>query len=204
MPKITDIQIQKNNKTRANVYIDGEFAYALDMLFIMKFGIKIGADVYEDILTKALQDSERSVCFEKAMSYLSRGMKTVRQMRDYLLGKGYDNETVNYAIGKLTDYKYLNDEYYAQVYVEQNAATKGERRLKQELQQRGIPNSIAEKYCTTEPDVTAENAERLAEKYMRNKPPDLKTLSKLQRYLLSRGYDFDVVNAVLRNYKTDD
>lgn len=204
MPKITDIQIQKNNKTRANVYIDGEFAHALEMLTVMKLGLKIGADVYEDILTKALRDSERSVCFEKAVNYLSRGMKTCKQMRDYLLGKGYDNETVNYVIDKLLDYKYLNDEYYAQVYVEQNVANKGERRLKQELQQRGIPNSIAEKYCVTEPDVTTENAERLAEKYMRNKPRDLKTLSKLQRYLLSRGYDFDVVNAVLRSYKLDD
>lgn len=204
MPKITDIQIQKNNKTRANVYIDGEFAYALEMLTVMKLGLKIGAEVSPERLTEALRDSERSVCFEKAVDYLSRGMKTCKQMRDYLLGKGYDNETVNYAIGKLTDYKYLNDEYYAQVYVEQNAATKGERRLKQELQQKGIANSIAEKYCTTEPDVTAENAERLAEKYMRNKPRDLKTLSKLQRYLLSRGYDFDVVNVVLRSYKISD
>ena len=204
MPKITDIQIQKNNKTRANVYIDGEFAYALEMLTVMKMGIKIGADVFDDVMEKALQDSERSVCFEKAMGYLSRGMKTCKQMRDYLLGKGYDNETVNYVIDKLTDYKYLNDEYYAQVYVEQNVANKGERRLKQELQQKGIANSIAEKYCVTDPDVTAENAERLAEKYMRSKPRDVKTLQRLQRYLLSRGYDFDVVNAVIRSYKTDD
>ena len=204
MPKITDIQIQKNNKTRANVYIDGEFAYALEMLTVMKMGIKIGADVFEDLLAEALRDSERSVCFEKAMGYLSRGSKTCKQMRDYLLGKGYPVEIVDHVIDKLLDYKYLNDEYYAKAYVEQNAATKGERRLKQELQQRGVPQRIIEKYCVAEPDVTAENAERLAEKYMRSKPRDVKTLQRLQRYLLSRGYDFDVVNAVIRSYKTDD
>ena len=51
MPKITDMQIQKNNKTRANVYIDGEFAFALEMLTVMKLGLKIGADVSTEKLT---------------------------------------------------------------------------------------------------------------------------------------------------------
>ena len=203
MPTITDMQIQKNNKTRANVYVDGEFAFALEMVSVMKLGLKIGAEVSVDRLSEAVLDSERSVCFDKAANYLSRGMKTRKQMRDYLLGKGFCDETVNYVIDKLLDYKYINDEYYAQVYVEQNVATKGERRLKQELMQKGILSAIAEKYCATEPDVTTDNAERLADKYMRNKPRDLKTLSKLQRYLISRGYDFDVVNAVIRSYKLD-
>ena len=45
MPKITDMQIQKKNKTRANVYLDGEYAFALEMLTVMKLGLKIGQDV---------------------------------------------------------------------------------------------------------------------------------------------------------------
>lgn len=204
MPKITDMQIQKKNKTRANVYIDGEFAYALEMLTVMKLGLKIGAEVSSDRLAEAVTDSERSVCFEKAMNYLSRGMKTCKQMREYLAGKGYEREIVNYVIDKLVDYKYLNDEHYARAYVEQNQASKGERRLKQELQQKGIPAAIAEQYGVVEADAAMDNAQRLADKYMRSKPRDLKTLQKLQRYLLSRGYDFDVVNAVTRAYKLDD
>lgn len=204
MSKITDMQIQKNNKSRANVYIDGEFAFALEMLTVMKLGLKIGAEVSNERLSEAVNDSEKSVCFDKAMSYLSRGIKTCRQMRDYLMGKGYSRETIDYVIGKLIDYKYINDEYYAKTYVEANLASKGERRIKQELHQKGIPSAIAEKYCVVESDVAANNAERLAEKYMRNKPRDLKTLSKLQRYLLSRGYDYDTVNAVSRAYKSDD
>ena len=204
MPKITDMQIQKNNKTRANVYIDGEFAYALEMLTVMKLGLKIGAEVSCERLTEAVTDSERSVCFDKAMNYLSRGMKTCKQMRDYLIGKGYSTDIVNYVIDKLVDYKYINDEYYARVYVEQNQASKGERRLKQELQQKGIPSGIAEQYCVVEEDTAQANAQLLADKYMRNKPRDLKTLGKLQRYLISRGYDFDTVNSVSRSYKLND
>lgn len=203
MPKITDMQIQKNNKTRANVYIDGEFAYALEMLTVMKLGLKIGAEVSTDKLAEAVYDSERSVCFDKAMNYLSRGMKTCKQMRDYLIGKEYSVEIVDAVMDKLVDYKYLNDEYYAKMYVEQNVATKGERRLKQELQQKGIARELIDNACVIDDDTESASAERLAEKYMRSKPRDEKTLSKLQRYLLSRGYDFDTVITVARKYKND-
>ena len=201
MPKITDMQIQKNNKTRANVYIDGEFFVALEMLTVMKLGLKIGQEVSQDTLTEAVFDSEKSVAFEKAMSYLARGMKTVKQMRDYLTKKGYTPNVVEYVITRLKEYRYIDDVAYAKSYVEHNSATKGERRLKQELVSKGIALSVAEEHAQLDGEQALADAMRLAEKYMRNKTLELKTLQKLQRFLLSRGYDFDTVNTVLRNYK---
>lgn len=203
MPKITDMQIQKNNKTRANVYIDGEFAFALEMLTVMKLGLKIGQEVSAERLSEAVFDSEKSVAFDKAMNYLGRGMKTCKQMRDYLSQKGYPGQIVEYVIAKLKEYRYLDDNIYAQTYVEQNVRTKGTRRLKQELVQKGISVSQAEEYSQIDGELALDNATRLAEKYMKNKPHDLKTLQKLQRYLVSRGYGFDTVNTVVRSYNLD-
>ena len=128
MPKITDIQIQKNNKTRANVYIDGEFAFGLEMLTVMKLGLKIGKEVSEQTLAEAVFDSDKSVALTKAVGYLSRAMKTRRQMRDYLTGKGYSPRIISYVLEKLEEYRYVDDEAYAKLYVEQNSANKGERR----------------------------------------------------------------------------
>lgn len=203
MPKITDMQIQKNNKSRANVYIDGEFAFGLEMLTVMKLGLKIGKEVTEEQLAQAVFDSEKSVAFERAVNYLSRCMKTCKQLREYLTGKGYTQEVVSNVVDRLKELKYLDDETYARLYVEQNSVNKGERRLKQELQQKGVPQRIIDKYCVVQAEVSEDNAERLAEKYMLNKPRDLKTLQKLQRYLLSRGYGFDTVNQILRAYRQD-
>ena len=203
MPKITDMQIQKKNKTRANVYVDGEFAFALEMLTVMKLGLKIGQEVSQERLAEAIFDSEKSVAFEKAMDYLGRGMKTAKQMRDYLEKKGYDPRVVDYVVMKLKEYRYVDDDAYAKLYVERNAATKGDRRLKQELIQKGIAVSRAEQYAVTDDEQALPNATRLAEKYMKNKPVTIKTLQNLQRYLLSRGYGFDVVNTIVRGYKVD-
>ena len=204
MPKITDISIQKNNKTRANVNIDGEFAFGLEMLTVMKLGLKIGQEVSEQRLKEAVLDSEKTVALEKAMNYIGRGRKTNRQMREYLEKKGYDNEIVQYVLGKMKYYGYVDDHAYAVAYAEQNMQTKGARRIRQELLQKGISVAEAEAQSAQDSDVSRKNAARLAEKYMKNKPRDLKTLQKLQRYLVSRGYDFDCVNSVVRIYRTDD
>lgn len=197
MPKITDIQIQKNNKTRANVYVDGEFAFGLEMLTVMKLGLKIGKDVSVQELDEAVFDSEKSVAFEKAVDYLGRCMRTCRQMKEYLGKKGYSQKVVDYVVAKLKDYKYLDDDLYAAAYAESASANKGNRRIRQELMQKGISASLAENVAI-DSETAQLAAERLAQKYMRGKTCDVKTLQKLQRYLLSRGYEYDVVNAVVR------
>ncbi len=201
MQKITDIQPQKRNKSRVNVYVDGEYVLALELLTVMKLGLKIGTEVTETQLADAALDTEQSVALERAMNYIARGRKTSFQLRKYLTDKEYAPAVVNYVMDKMKYYGYIDDKAYAQAYVEQNSQSKGARRVKQELIQRGIKLSEAEEVSEQERDFSLDNATRLAERYMRGKNCDIKTIVKLQRYLVSRGYDFDIVNSVVRAYK---
>lgn len=201
MQKITDIQPQKRNKSRVNVYVDGEYVLALELLTVMKLGLKIGTEVTETQLAEAALDTEQSVALERAMNYIARGRKTSFQLRKYLTDKEYAPAVVNYVMDKMKYYGYIDDKAYAQAYVEQNSQSKGARRVKQELIQRGIKLSEAEEVSEQERDFSLDNATRLAERYMRGKDCDIKTIVKLQRYLVSRGYDFDIVNSVVRAYK---
>ena len=201
MPTITDMQIQKRNKSRANVYLDGEFAFALEMLTVMKLGLKIGKQVDVDTIKQAVFDSETSVAFGKAVDYLARAMKTTKQMRDYLTKKGYAQEIVDCVIDKLKGYKYLDDETYARLYTEQSKGHKGERRIKQELLNKGISHAEVDDQVQIDTQDQLECAMTLAQKYLKNKDRDVKTMQKLQRFLLYRGFDFDVVNSVIRNFK---
>lgn len=201
MQKITDIQPQKRNKSRVNVYVDGEYVLALELLTVMKLGLKIGTEVTEAQLAEAALDTEQSVALERAMNYIARGRKTSFQLRKYLTDKEYAPAVVNYVMDKMKYYGYIDDKAYAQAYVEQNSQSKGARRVKQELIQRGIKMSEAEEVSEQERDFSLDNATRLAARYMRGKDCDIKTIVKLQRYLVSRGYDFDIVNSVVRAYK---
>lgn len=201
MPTITALEVQKRNKNRVNIYIDGEFYCGLEALSVVKFGLKTGQEVDKDKLQQTVFDSEVAVAFVKATDYLARGLKTVKQMRDYLIRKGYESGVVDKVIEKLEYYRYLDDERYATLYVEQHSKNKGARRLNQELIGKGISRTQAEKHSTDFQQDNGDNIKRLAEKYMRNKENNLATLAKLQRYLLSRGYSYDEVVAVIAHYK---
>ncbi len=204
MPKISDIEIQKNNKRRANLYLDGEFFRGVEMITVMKLGLKIGSEISQEKLDEVLFDSEKSAAFDKAADYLARSMKTSAQMRTYLTKKGFSPEVTQAVLDKLNDYRYVDDSRYAELYAEQNSSSKGPRRLKQELISKGIPREQAELAAQSASENASENAAALAEKYMRGKPRDLATLQKLQRWLLFRGYDYDTVYSAVSAYKSDD
>ena len=203
MPTITDMQIQKRNKTRANIYLDGEFAFALEMLTVMKLGLKIGKDIDVETVKMAVFDSEVSVAFGKAVDYLARAMKTTKQMHDYLTKKGYATDVVDTVIQKLQGYKYLDDQAYARLYTQQSKTHKGERRIKQELLNKGISHDQVDDEVQIHKEDQLQTAIALAEKYLKNKDRDIKTMQKLQRFLLYRGFDFDTVNTIIRNFKSD-
>lgn len=200
MPTITDIQIQKRNKQRANLYLDGQFAFGVEMLVVMQLGLKIGAEVSQEKINQAVLDSDKSVAFDKAMNYLSRSMKTVKQMRQYLRDKGFLPQAVDYVVDKLQQYKYLNDEQYAQLYAKQSATSKGQRRICMELAQKGISQQTIQQNVDIDEQSQRQSATNLANKYMKNKTPSAKTLANLQRYLLYRGFDYDTVNGVVKSF----
>lgn len=201
MPKITDIQLQKNNKTRANLYLDGEFAFGVQVLTVMKLGLKVGQEVSQVRLEEAVFDSESSVAFEKAVDYLARSMKTEKQICQYLEKKGYSAPVVQHVVDKLKNYRYVDDDQYAQMYVRQNAVRKGQRRLRVELQQKGVQEEIVQQATQIDEQEEQQNAQLLAQKYMKGKQSDDKTLQKLQRFLLYRGFGYEVVNSVVRTLR---
>lgn len=200
MPVITDITAQQRHKDRVNIFVDGEFACAMEQLSAMKFRLKIGKEIDQATLLASVLDSECSSAFGKSVDYLARGIKTVSQMNKYLLGKGYSTEVVEVVVDKLIGYRYLSDEQYVASYVSSHSRTKGKRRLVAELQQKGISRQLCDS-IELDSDTTLATATAVAAKYMRNKCVDMATLVKLQRHLISRGYDYDTVGSIISSYK---
>ncbi|HRX14159.1 MAG TPA: RecX family transcriptional regulator [Eubacteriales bacterium] len=204
MPKITKIEIQKRNKDKANLFLDDEFRCGLTAESVVRARLIVGDELTEERLDEIFLTSESEIAFNKACDYISRSMKTVKQIRDWLKGKSFDSKVIENVIGKLREYRYIDDSLYAELYINSNLQTKGKRRLAVELTQKGINKDLIEKTVDALPnDKLSENANILAEKYMRNKDNSTQNLIKLQRYLLSRGYDYDIVNEIIKNFAND-
>ena len=201
MNEITAITPQVKDKTRCNIYIDGRFCCGLTLETVVKNRLKVGKIVAEQALAEMQLESEKNTALNKALGFLSATRKTEREVRSYLTKKGYLPEVGDYVVEKLREYGFINDEEYAEAYTESAAKRKGNRRIRMELKGKGLSDEAIEGALTgLDPEQELETAKAILEKYMRGKVCDKTTLQKACRYLLGKGYDYEVVKSVLSSF----
>lgn len=201
MGEITSITPQVKDKTRCNIYLDGQFYCGLAFEAVVKYRLKVGQTIGERRLNEIQLDSEKSAALDKAMVYITAVQKTEKQIRDYLYKKGYLPAVVEYVLEKLRDYRFVDDKDYAETYVENVAARKGRRLIKAELFKKGIAKEQIESALENlDEDTQVQAASDILVKYMRSKTADRETLAKAFRYLMSKGFDYDAAKKVLEKY----
>lgn len=191
MKKITDIKPQAKTPTRCNIYLDNSFYCGLELETVMKFRLKVGQEIEPERLDEIQLDSEKIKALDKALTFISKSKKTKKQVKDYLYKKGYTIQTVDAVILKMEDYRFIADDDYAEGYVKTYSKSKGKRLLKMELKQKGVSEEdMASALSLVEDE--SENALAVAQKYMKNKEKDAKNTLKCYKYLLSKGFGYDV------------
>lgn len=201
MNEITAITPQIKDKRRCNVYVDGRFCCGLTLEATVKNRLKVGQTVTPERLAEIQLESEKNTAFDKALTHISATQKTEKQIRTFLSGKGYLTAVIDYVVEKLRSYNFLNDGLYAETYTESASKRKGSKLIRMELRGKGIAEEeIDAALDTLSRETEEETARALLEKYMRGKVCDKATLQKAYRYLLSKGYDYEVIKSALTAY----
>ena len=204
MPKITAITAQEKRKDRCNIYLDGEFYAGVSLETVMKFRLKAGSETDEARLKEILTDAENSEATEKALSYISKTVKTKRQVKEYLLKKGYSESACYHAIDKLKEYGYIDDCEYARRYIDSTGKTQGKRLLAYKLMAKGVKKEDIEAAYETAGKNSAENAAALAAKKMKNKDVTKENVLKTYRYLVSRGFSYEEAERAVEPFRNGD
>lgn len=128
-------------------------------------------------------------------------MQTGRELRTRLMRKGFEPETIDAALAKLTDVGYLNDERFAELWIENRLAhrPRGKRMLEQELRQKGIDRQIVDETVSgmeIDDRTAALEVARKRLKSVQSLPPD-EQKKKLTGILARRGFDFGVIRTTL-------
>ena len=198
MNEITSITPQIKDKRRCNIYIDGRFCCGLTLEATVKNRLKVGTVVSPNRLAEIQLESEKNTAMDKALHFISATRKTQEQVRKYLQEKGYLSAVVDYVLEKLNGYDFLNDAEYAKDYVGQAAHKKGVRLIKMQLKAKGLAQDDIDGAITAiQPNAQEDAAKSILQKYMRNKTADRETLAKAFKYLLSKGFEYDVARGAL-------
>ena len=201
MNEITAITPQIKDKRRCNIFVDGRFCCGLTLETTVKNRLKVGQIITPERLAEIQLDSEKNTAFDKALTHISATQKTEKQVREFLQGKGYLPAVVDYAVEKLRSYNFLNDGQYAEAYVESISKRKGSKLIRMELRSKGVSEMEIDAALDALPvEQEIETAKGILEKYMRGKVCDKTTLQKACRYLLGKGYDYEVVKSALTEF----
>lgn len=201
MNEITEITPQVKDKRRCNIYVDGRFYCGLTLEATVKNRLKVGQIIDPERLSEIQLESERNTAFDKALTHMSATQKTEKQMRDFLRKKGYLSAVVEYVIEKLHSYNFLNDGEYAESYVESAAKRKGGRLIRMELRKKGVSDEkIDNALGGLDEEREIQTAREILQKYMRGKTSDTETLQKAFRYLMGKGFDYEIIKSALKAY----
>lgn len=208
MQVISKISRQKNNGERYNIYLNEQFAFAVDEATLIKFGLTKGKVLDQFEIDEITYEDEIAKAFNKALSYLSFQMRSEYEVKKKLLDAGFGESVIFEAIRKLEKLGFLNDETYSKALLEtkKKTAKKGPKAIKQDLIKKGIDKETQNKVLDTFTyEEQLEVAKELAEKTIRlnNKKTPSQVKQKIQEILIRKGYSFAVINEVLDQIKLE-
>lgn len=207
MGKLTKIEVQKKDKNRVNIYVDDEFYTGLAMDTLIKHSLKVGDEIDDAEFSGIVLESERISLFNKCLDYIGSSYKTTKQVRDYLRRKEYDDDMIKVTLEKLKEYRVLDDDNFARMYISTYKTKYGNNMLRKKLAEKGVSKSSIDEVLE-ENDVDYDVVCKLALKKLGQKEPTYENMTKVMRFLAGRGFDFDTVNSVckgiMKNHCFDD
>lgn len=203
MALVTAIEDQKRNRTRVNIYLDGEYAFSLEKETCAKLHIALGMTIEPEQVAQAAAQDERRVAFDRALSYLERRARTEKQVRDYLSQREFPPEVVDETIEKLKGYRFVDDASYAKNFAQgkMNAAGQGPHRIRRALKMQGVPDEVAERAVSEldgarQAQLLAAQAEKVLRRYAAL--PRREAMGKAGQALYRKGFGWDEIASALR------
>lgn len=203
MSKITKIEVQKKNKERVNLFLDEEYAFSLSIELVYKEGLKKNDEVDSKKL-EALAEKESAIrCKSSALRIIEKSCKTEKEVIEKLRLKGYGDNAINKSIEFLKEYNFINDLNYTKAFIKDKLNSVGSQKIKYTLLQKGISKELIEEHLANtnkenEKSVAFNLAKKKADLLRKKENDNYKISGKLYRYLISKGYEYDVTKEIVK------
>ena len=206
MKKITKISLQQNGE-RYNIFLDEAFFCGVTEETLMKLGLKKGMEVDETDLEAIAEEEGKNRCLSYAIFLLGRQNYFEKVLVEKLQRKEYTENEIEFALGKLKEYRYLDDGRLAESFVKDKKrfAKKGPRFIASALSAKGVERETIQEALEANysVDEAYENCKELATKkygYYERKTPDTYQLKgKLYAFLAGRGFQSDVMKRAIED-----
>ena len=201
-PDLTVTAIEKQEKRRRyNVFVNGEFAVALEPEVLATSGLRVDEHVTAERLRELAVEDLRKRALDGALRLLAARPRSEKEVRERLVRRGLPHDIIVHTLERLREYGYVDDVEFARFWVEarSGANPRGRYVVRRELRMKGVDQDVADEAMEALPE------ERSARKAARKKLPSLRGLdypdfrNRLAGYLVRRGFGYDVVKQVVND-----
>jgi regulatory protein len=199
VPTITRLEQQQKQKDRVNVYLDGEFAFGLNMLDAAL--LRKGQILTEDEIAKMRDQDAVIKAFDQAVRYLSYRPRSRQEVQQYLTGKAIPPDTQERVLTRLETAGYLDDRAFARFWIENRTQfqPRGPHALRYELRQKGIAPTLIEELLreTVDVDAAAYQAASAQGRRLRGLTRQ-EYRQKMGAFLQRRGFGYSTASQIIR------
>jgi regulatory protein len=196
--KITALKLQKRNRQRINVYLDGEFAFSLSR--IVAAWLAVDQTISDEKVAFLNDQDDQEKAYQQALQFLNYRPRSRAEIRKNLQTHRVSEPIIASTLERLTTSGLVNDQIFAQNWIEDRVEfhPRGKRALITELRQHGLDDGVIDQA------VEAIDEEKLAYQAAINQSrklagEDWQTFrQKLTNFLLRRGFHYDVVNPAVQ------
>ena len=197
MTRIERIQPSLHKKDRVLVYLTGGRLLRITPEELLRFDLRPGMDLAEDVLEELRRAAARSLTRQQAAEMAGRRMLSRKELSDRLVKKGTDPQVAEDTAQWLEELGAVDESAYAAAIARHYAAMGyGPGRVRQELQHRGVPRELWDDALARMPD-PEEAIDRFLTAKLRGKTPDRATLQRLSAALQRRGFSWQDIRPAL-------
>ena len=195
--KVTAVVPQKRDTQKYNIFIDGEYRFALPMQDVLYFRLKEGNEVSEDTVEFILDSLVYVRAQDTALHYIGYKMRTAAEIERKLSEKEFSAEVIEKVMGFLKKYGYADDREYCRKYIRERLRLhpRSAYVIRMELRQKGVRTEDVDAVFSETVFDEAEDAYRLLEKRARGMfPTEEKKKNQLLGFLQRKGYSWDIIS----------
>lgn len=201
---ITGLKAQKRNPNRINVYLDGEYAFAVAR--IVGAWLFVGQVLDDERISSLQQQDTREVAYQRALRALSYRPRSETEVKRKLSELGFNQEVIDETVDRLRSAGLLGDNQFARAWVENRSTfrPRSRRFLAIELRQKGVADDVIQDALdeTVDEDQLAYQAAlRRVHRWAGLEWAEFR--ERLTAYLGRLGFSYGTISAVVQKVWSD-
>ena len=187
------VKYEFTKKNKYNVYLSNGEVLNLQEQVITENELLLKKEMSQELYNKLVRDNKIYELMEMAVKYISIRLRSIKEVKDYLLKKGGSNNEVEDAVQKLIESGYLDDDRFTKAFIKDKLkfTTIGDYKIKMQLNKLVVSTSIIEEKIKKIIEKDKKTNKKYSGQILKN---------KIYNHLLNQGYSQEKVITIINTY----